>query len=362
MRVRESKTSKYNVFATRGRRRMRCPVTALLACWVLICAPTPAVSQLLLKTDLGALCDRANTVVVGRAVEVRKAGTGEMVISETAVPADLMVAKIDVSRFLKGAARSGSISVRFSLPRTFLTNIGGAGIVAGEYGVFFLRDTAEADLVLDPDYPRVVASPGSPQTPGTVLEQVTAEVSYVLESPKSTRDDKRQALLVLRGVSSPAVTEALRSATRDPITDVRVSAMALLLRRNDISELATTESLLLHPPSDINQSALDELAFAIRFGVRDPKAIPSLARLVVAKNANVRKGAASALRRTHGAAAIEPLTRALYDDDPEVLYQAVIGLAELTHTSGEWAPAESTFAQDPNRYVDHWKEWAESRK
>lgn len=333
-----------------------------LVCWLMAFTPAQVRPQLILKTELGVLCDQADAVVVGRVGDVRKLGPATMVISGTSYPADLMVAQITVDKVLKGSARTRDINLNFSLPKTLATNVTVGGVVAGQYGVFFLRSATDGYDILDPDYPWVVAYPGSPATSGSVLDQVTAEVCYVLKSPQTTPGDKQEALLVLRGVSSPLVTRALKEAARDAVSDVRFTAMALLLQRNDISELATAQSILLHPPPNIDQNALDGLAFAIRFGVHDPKAIPSLAAMVLAKNVNVRKGAATALRRTHDSAAIKPLTLALNDTDPDVLYQAVIGLAELTYTSGEWAPGEGLFLKDQKRYLDYWREWAKSQK
>jgi hypothetical protein len=341
---------------------MRCFTTVVLTCGLMALVPVPVKAQLILKTELSVLCDQADAVVVGRAENVRKEGSTTMVIAGTSYPADQMVAQLAVDKVLKGSPKTGVMSFNFSLPRTLAMNVTVRGVVAGQYGVFFLRSGGDGYQVLDPDYPCVVAFPGSPQTSGSVLDQVTAEVCYVLESREATHNGKQDALLVLRGVSSPIATKALKAASRDPVADVRLSAMALLLRSNDISELPMAENILLHPPSDIDPNALDGLAFAIRFGVHDPKAIPSLARLVLAKNVNVRKGAATALRRTHDSAAIRPLTQALNDTDPDVLFQAVVGLGELTHTSGEWVPGEDLFLKDQKRYLDHWREWAKSQK
>jgi HEAT repeat protein len=77
---------------------------------------------------------------------------------------------------------------------------------------------------------------------------------------------------------------------------------------------------------------------------------------------NLRRGASAGLRNTRDPAAVEPLTRALHDSDRDVQYQAVIGLAEITGTTGEWAPGYGLFLRAPERYVNHWQEWAKERK
>jgi hypothetical protein len=343
---------------------MRWYLFSLVTCCLCLVAfaPIPVASRLVGGIDLSALCEKAELVVVGRVDGVREDGFATVIVSGMSYPAKRMVAQLAIEKVLKGQPSGGVLNLSFGLPTVRVMDMSPPPAVAGQYQVFFLRRQGEGYQVVDPDYPSVVANPGSPPTYGSVLDQVIAEVCYVLASPRATPDDKQKALGVLRGVPSPIVMTALKTATRDPVPDVRLSAMALLLHRNDISELVTAENILLHPPSDIDQNALDGLAFAIRFGVHDPKAIPSLTRLMAAKNVNVRIGAATALRRTHDGAAIKPLTQGLYDSDPDVLYQAVIGLAELTYTRGEWAPGEGLFLKDQKRYLDYWREWARSQK
>ena len=96
--------------------------------------------------------------------------------------------------------------------------------------------------------------------------------------------------------------------------------------------------------------------------IREPSAVPTLSDLVGAANVNIRRGAAAALRNTQDRAAIKPLARALNDTDPEVQYQAVIGLAEITGAPSEWSPASETFEKAPQLYLDYWREWAKSRE
>jgi hypothetical protein len=63
-----------------------------------------------------------------------------------------------------------------------------------------------------------------------------------------------------------------------------------------------------------------------------------------------------------GAAAMGPLTEALYDADSSVRYSGVSGIAEITGTLGEWAPAYDTFLKDQQKYLDYWRDWAKSRR
>jgi hypothetical protein len=335
----------------------------LLLTWAILgFAADAALASIIPLLDVSALCDRADLVIVGRVVDVRQRGPTIIVNDGTSSPGRLMVARLDVERVLKGAVDSTAFDFTFSLPSAPVVSSLHTPITVGQFGVFLLRK-ADGDFeVLDPYYPSVVASPGGPGATGNLLDQVTAEVAGVFASRQTSPSLREQAVRVLRSVRTPAATVALRAASRGQPVNVRLSAIGALLSRNDISELAAAEHVLLHPPPGVNENLVAGLAYAIGGGVKDPRAIPTLARLLPSKNVYVRRAAAAALRNTRDGAAIKPLTEALYDSDREVQYQAVIGLAEITGTVGEWAPASGTFEQNPKRYLDHWREWAKAPK
>lgn len=120
--------------------------------------------------------------------------------------------------------------------------------------------------------------------------------------------------------------------------------------------------VLLDPAQPLTNNDVGMLASGLGGGISDPKAISLLAKLLHCRLVEVRRGAAAALRNTGNAAAIGPLCEALQDGDREVQYQAVIGLAEITGTVGDWAPSTDTFRNDPRLFLDHWREWARSQK
>lgn len=67
-----------------------------------------------------------------------------------------------------------------------------------------------------------------------------------------------------------------------------------------------------------------------------------------------------ALRQMHDMEAVDALVIALGDNNRDVRYEAIIGLAELTGQN-QWAPSMGTFEAEEQRYLDHWKEWARNR-
>lgn len=340
---------------------MRCLIPLVLGFCLATLALTPAAPPLIPGLDLRALCDHSDVIVVGRALHVREGKSTTVVIQGKSFPGRHMLVELSVERVMKGRAEGTALTFSFSVPSVAIVSTGYGEVLAGQFGIFFLRKVEGGYEVFDPYYPAVVACPGAPRTQGTPLDQVTGEVAHVFASPAASVDTKRQGIWVLQAVEGAAATYALRTATRNQPVEVRLAAISALLARNDISELATVEDILVDPPRDVNRNMVAGLASALRFGVKDPRAIPTLARLLKSGDVNVRRGAASALRSTQDQAAIKPLAQALQDTDGEILYQAVIGLAEITGTTGEWAPASDTFLKDPQHYLDHWRDWAKSR-
>jgi hypothetical protein len=273
-----------------------------------------------------------------------------------------MVVELDAKKILRGERTTGPVTFTFSMPTVPVVSVGGVPVSRGQFGVFFLRKGSRGYEVLDPDHPFVLATPGAPRTPGGLVDQVTAEVAHVLETPTEPDRLKEQAVSILASSQSSVAAAALKAATRNQPLNVRLGAMAVLIARGDISLLPEAQQLLLSSDPRIRPDRRDNLASALGYGVRDARAVPFLAPLLRSGDVFVRRGAASALRNTRSATATKPLGQALYDSDRDVQYQAVIGLAEITGTVGEWAPATSTFLQDPQHYLDHWRDWAKSQK
>lgn len=338
---------------------MRCNMPLLLGCCLVASAAVPARARLIPGLNLWALCDQADVIVVGRVVDVRPGGPTTV----EGYAGRLMVAQLTVDKVLKGPTKSGSVNFSFSVLAVPVVSAGYPGIGPGQYGVFFLRRAESGYGVSDPYHPFVVAFPGAPQTFGSLSDQVIGEVGHVLASRQASIDAKQKAMWMLQSVRTPAATAALKTASRDPDAAVRLLAIALLLARNDISELATAEEFLIHPPHDLDQNLMDGLAYAIRDGVKDPHAIPNLTRLLRYGNVTVRRGAVSALRNIGGKEAIGPLTQALGDSDDEVVWTAILGLALTTGDLHHGPGAQEEFkGEQKETYVNYWRNWAKSQR
>jgi len=328
-------------------------------CSAVTLAVSPCSTTLVPHLDLPRLTDASDLIVVGRVTTVQRDGETVVYLQGQALAASSWSAEVEVERTLKGKIAGSEVRFNFPVPRA---PVGYRGADVGQFGVFFLRQAENAYQILDPYHPFLVAAPAAPHTEGTPLDQVTAEVAHVFDWPGATGQSRREAVEVLRTLDTPPATAALKTAARDPDPGPRVLAVAALLERGDMAWLDPAASILLSHEQGVDPYLVWRLATAIEASVKDPRAIPTLVRLLHAPEVPVRRAAAAALRNTRDPAAIGPLTEALDDSDREVRYQGVIGLAEITGADSEWSPAYGTFANNEGRYLTYWRDWTKSRK
>jgi hypothetical protein len=265
-----------------------------------------------------------------------------------------------VEKMLKGRGAATRVEFTFLLPEM---PTGYAAIVRGQFGVFFLRKNEAGYEILSPYYPFVVAAPGAPKRAGTLIDQVTRELEHVLAPSESPPEIRRRAVSALDTVRTPLAGAVLKHVAQRHDSDIRVQAIVALLARGDIDLLEAGASIMLSSGQDTDQNLVNQLAHAVGLGVKDPKATPVLVRLLRAPKANVRRGAASALRNIGGNEAIAPLSVALEDSDDEVVWTAIMGLAEITGDLDHGPGAQEEFkGKQKENYVRYWRNWAKARK
>lgn len=308
--------------------------------------------------DVRALTNGADLIVVGRVTDLWEEGPSKIEMQGQSIPARRIVAVLSTVRILKGGFNGSTVSFRFLVPDAPL---GYGSISRTQFGMFFLRQAGPNKFfIVNQYYPFLVALVGSPEKQNSILDQVIAEVAQVLVAQKTTRAERKQAINILDRVITRRSTEALRKASNTLDSLLRLQAAAALLRRNDISTLEVVESILFQPPPKVEQGVLRNLAFAIKDGIEDPQAVPVLSRLLNSPEAIVRQSSAAALRRIGTESVLLPLSEALWDNDREVRYQAVLGLAIVTRRS-DWAPSLDRFMQEEQLYLTYWRKWVKSR-
>jgi len=322
--------------------------------------PTGSIASLVPRLDLPKLVDQSDLIVVGGISSATPAGQSEVSIGSQVVGARAMTATLDVARVLKGTLTDSRLAFQFLLP---LVPVGYKGITSGEFGVFFLTKGPGGRQVLDGYHPFVAAALHRPASTGTYLDAVTSELLNAARSPETSTLTKRGAVDALGTLNTPAASAALEAIAKEADADSRALAAAALLERGKAELIGPAASLLLSPGATLDQYTIWRLSHGIEFieaKIRDPKPVPVLARLLSLPNVTIRRAAAAALRETRAPAAIGPLSQALEDEDRDVQYQGVIGLAEITGTVGDWAPGIELFRGDPERYLKYWRDRARS--
>ena len=323
---------------------------ALRAPGLVSATPIPAL-------DLAGLAGGADLIVVGQVTGIREEGRSSINTQGRSIPARKMAATLRADRVLKGRFSTAAVTFGFLSPQV---SLGYQGIGPAQFGMFFLRASQQGYEVQNPYHPFIVAALDAPVTEGSALERVITEVAHVLSSANAPPAERVRAAEILEGVETQAATEALRRGLRAPDDPLSVHVAAALLRRNDLSVLSLAENALTAPTHNIDVGLRRKLAFAIRDGVTDPQAVPTLMRLLRAGDVVTRRSAAAALRHVGDESVIKPLLLALHDGDREVRYQAVLGLAAATGQS-EWGPSLDLFVSSEQRYLDYWREWAKTR-
>lgn len=322
-------------------------LASTLLCRILFSAPVHSI-------NVAQLCADAELIAQGEVTSITKLGPTTLPAGNQSVPAVEYSARIKTDRFLKGQATTASLEVNFALPDA---PIGLQGVTAGEYGIFFLSTDENGGLrFTDPLYPALPSIPGVAVSPGSYLDEVTWMLGDVVMRA-SAQADFQKALAALGTLKTEPCTAVLHAALKASSGQRRLRIAALLVARNDIEGLEVVADALTSPAGVSREDSLI-LAGSVE-GLKDPRAIPVLARLLRTQGpyaADIRRSVASSLRQTDSRQALRPLASLLTDSDLLTRYYAVSGLGRITGQEG-WIPTYEEFRDREHYYVSHWLDW-----
>ena len=310
------------------------------------------------ELNLRNLTSDSEVILIGIVRKVEDEGATSMVVNGERVRARRFRATIAPRQIIKGEVRD-SVAVAFDLPDQPL---GFGGVPTNRPRLFFLKGETDFRFT-SPYYPSV---PGDvvPSSKRASLDEVIACVLRVISSNREPADRRLEAVEALRSTTENReevisamhrTLRALGNSAGDQL--LRLAILADLVRRNDTSVLSLVASGLRN--KSVPQYAIDNLIYAIP-NLSDPMAIDFLSSLLHNPDVRVRRAAAQALRNSGSRAAIRPLVAVLSDPDLDVQYFGVIGLAEITGQS-KWRPLEEEFKAEPQRYTEHWRNWAQGQ-
>jgi hypothetical protein len=325
----------------------------ILALIVTVCL-LPMNATPMRSVDVAELTAGADLIVVGRVAKVVQEERTAVELPGGTVSATRFRASLSAARALKGNLSTQDVSFYFLLPDA---PIGFQGVVVGQNGMFFLKASRGRLEFVDPAHPALPVMPNAQLPVGPPLDQVTAMLAQVLVAPQSSDTDRFRVLEALSHLQTDIAREELRQALKNASGELRLNIARALVAHNDIAGLEPIATALLHPKGLSNDVVLN-LAGSLG-GMKDPKAVPTLAKLVEANNPDINEHAAAALRQSGSLAALKPLSHLFDDPDLKTRYYAVIGFGEITHQD-DWAPAFDEFQQHEEHYLSYWRVWAQT--
>jgi hypothetical protein len=324
----------------------------LLASFCLVCFGYP-----LQPLRLRQLVDASDVIAIADVTVAEGAGRINVDVDGNTLEAVPYQADVQPIRFLKGSGPQ-HIAVSFFTP---LEYVGYPGVASSRQMVFLkFRDGLYS--FVDPHYPTLPvtasADVGAPAT--DPLEGVIIELGKVLASPSEPAGKKWQVMSIAYALRSfPIYMSYLRAAvTAANQPDLKYRIQAELITRDDLTDLPTVGDLLLK--GGLTDRQREMFLSAISNVLKDPRALPTLRRLLSSETLSVRRAAAEAMWHIGDPSEIKDLLRLLSDEDDRIRFCAVRGLA-IAVNEPSWGPSPGEFEEHEDKYIQHWLEWAQAR-
>jgi hypothetical protein len=306
--------------------------------------------------DIMALVAKSDLIIVGTArVQGPNAQLGEP--SRAGADVDVTVVA-EIGGVLKGdPGNVAAVPLRFTLP----DGPSGYGrIHANAHRVFFIGRRGDQFVPADRYYPSLPAATGEPAQGDSAFERVVTVIALALRDQSASPETRIEAAHALWGQTLGVAVSSLREVAKDSDRSVSLTAVAALLGVGSVDVLPLAEQALL-TDQGVSSEVLHNIRVGLASGSFGEASLPYLSNLLTAADVATRRSVARSVRAMRLPAAIDTLAKALDDQDIDVRYAAVMGLAELAGANNEWAPSMPVFAADPVRYTSHWREWTKKR-
>lgn len=351
--------------------------------------------------DVRRFAHESTLILKGRVLEVHEVGTGG-IVSSTLQSLNQATASVQVDSVLKGEAKPGIITVEFQ------QNHSGNSVYANEYSLsqseyalFFLTGGRNGRYTFADRYTGAIPitsrniplAEAAHTTEGKLEAYLFASLSDPDREVAATALHQVKTLALLMQIDKERFenwaevlpSQALRKIADSDDPESQGLAYAALINLGDYSLLKKAIQFVEKPSKDSNVeywkariiAAIGEIgetrirrALTVssdkraaycpsRVNIPIEQAVPSLLdSLLSSTNVNLRRAAAHALRGICDPSSARFLARALDDNDREVQYDAMMGLAALEDFPADRpAPSASIFNENPAKYLGPWKSW-----
>ena len=179
-----------------------------------------------------------------------------------------------------------------------------------------------------------------------------------LIAARGTGNDQISALHLLEGIDnlSSSTLKTVRDLSTSSKEEVRVSAVAILVKSGDTGDFATIERVL----GSLSPAGYPVEALSISSEMSSLRKEDRLALfefLSASACRPIKLGALDGLRNLRSTESIPSLVNVLDDGNIDVQFIAVRALAEITKKDGQYSPGTPEFYANPTFYVQLWKQW-----
>jgi len=307
--------------------------------------------------DLSELVRTADLIVVGIPNYPHEISREMRSVANVNQEFQRMQASVNIIRTLKGDHPANTVTVEYLLPLKY--SAGYRGLTPSNCAILFLNSqTSGTYSFASPYYPSLPAIPVAALQRNDVLFAIVSEVTNVIASSEAEWQARRKAMFYMSNVSeSPElVTSSLRKALASHDERVSVYAAAFLLLRNDTGGLALAAKALSNPERlRLRDDDYSTLLAGIDHGIHSPLAPDALKGLLESPDARTRAAVARGIGNSGATASYPMLRKSLADADVSVRYSVCKALANL-FDQPDWEPMSlQQFAQNEQKYVQHWE-------
>ncbi|MFH1900668.1 MAG: hypothetical protein ABIK26_00265 [Candidatus Omnitrophota bacterium] len=309
----------------------------------------------------------ADAIYAGKALEVKEASWDTLSLGGGArIKGAWNLATFSVDHVIKGRATS-SVAIKFFVPHEGLRGTFWEAVPKHDRcmvflavdeeqrGGYVLLDSAPVILLAKEPPPSVLAMQKT-EIAGIRAELLAAaefgEVSIALQSIR---------ILPQLGFVDQKALGVLRRLSNHVEPEIKGAALAVRVRSGDTN--AIPAAVKFAESTVCSEGQRTAIASALR-ELTSGAYVSELANVMKSEDAHLRRAASYALRYSQMKSVnLLPLfVRYLGDSDPEVQYNALMGIARIDGTVGELAPSYVEFHKAPQQYISKRQGWWDKNK
>jgi hypothetical protein len=334
--------------------RFRAGRVSILACIMFLFWSGSIYSIPTSSINIKRLGDESDLVIVGKVGSFAGGVQIPEKIGDETLFADLRQAHVEILQILKGQESDAVIPVEVPVLQPSGGSVLLDGIPENSVRLLFLKSNGPHQYqVSDARHPSLPATEGAIPA-SSLLEMVASVECNVIINDQAPLNERHEAIWSLDGVDAACIIPSLRTLSSLQLPDLRLPAEQALILHGDIAILPDAISNALAKGSSEPQYLKDNILHAISVGVRDPVAIEMLDPLLKSERSDARWAAARALKNIGTPACLPALRALLTDDNQDVRYVGVIGLADIKGIP-HMHPSITEFQAHEDKYISYWK-------